>query len=44
LKIAGLELPGMKQVVYGVLLLFTVSFLPNGLWPPLKRVLTKKVS
>lgn len=42
LKLAGLELPGMKQVVYGLLLLFTVSFLPNGIWPPLSRVLRSK--
>ncbi|HKU37229.1 MAG TPA: branched-chain amino acid ABC transporter permease [Polyangiales bacterium] len=44
LKLAGLELPGMKQVVYGVLLLFTVWFLPNGLWPPLQRMLAKRAS
>ncbi len=42
LKLAGLELPGMKQVIYGVLLLFTVSFLPHGIWPPLARVLRKR--
>jgi branched-chain amino acid transport system permease protein len=43
LQLAGLELPGMKQVVYGVLLLVTVSFLPNGIWPPISRMLHPKV-
>jgi branched-chain amino acid transport system permease protein len=43
LQLAGFELPGMKQVVYGALLLFTVSFLPNGIWPPLSRALKPKV-
>lgn len=33
----GLEVPGMKQVVYGFLLLITVSFLPQGIWPALRR-------
>lgn len=36
----GLELPGMKQVVYGVLLFATVSVLPNGIWPPLSNALS----
>jgi branched-chain amino acid transport system permease protein len=43
LQVAGLELPGMKQVVYGVLLLVTVSFLPNGIWPPISRAIKAKV-
>jgi branched-chain amino acid transport system permease protein len=43
LQMAGLELPGMKQVIYGVLLLITVSFLPNGIWPPLSRAIGPKV-
>jgi branched-chain amino acid transport system permease protein len=43
LQLAGLELPGMKQVVYGVLLLVTVSFLPHGIWPPLSRKLGPKL-
>jgi branched-chain amino acid transport system permease protein len=33
----GYELPGMKHVIYGVMLLATVSFLPNGIWPPIAR-------
>lgn len=42
LKLSGLELPGMKQVIYGLLLLFTVSFMPHGIWPPLARVMQKR--
>jgi branched-chain amino acid transport system permease protein len=35
----GWDMPGMKQIVYGVLLLVVVVFLPNGVWPPLARAL-----
>src|SRR5690242_934080 len=35
----GWELPGVKQVLYGVVLLAVVMFLPNGIWPPLARLL-----
>jgi branched-chain amino acid transport system permease protein len=31
----GWELPGTKQVVYGLALLVVVVFLPNGVWPAL---------
>jgi branched-chain amino acid transport system permease protein len=31
----GWEIPGSKGIVYGVLLLGAVVFLPNGIWPPL---------
>jgi branched-chain amino acid transport system permease protein len=31
----GWEIPGSKQVVYGVVLLGVVVFLPQGIWPPL---------
>jgi len=37
LAAGGWEVPGMKQAIYGVLLLVTVTFLPNGIWPPLAR-------
>jgi branched-chain amino acid transport system permease protein len=33
----GLDLPGAKQVFYGVSLLIVVLALPNGVWPWLKR-------
>jgi len=33
----GLEIPGVKQVFYGVVLLLVVMFLPNGIWPGLAR-------
>ena len=35
----GVEVPGIKQVFYGVVLLAVVMFLPNGIWPPLARKL-----
>ena len=35
----GVEVPGVKQVFYGVCLLLVVMFLPHGVWPPLARVL-----
>jgi branched-chain amino acid transport system permease protein len=35
----GVEIPGVKQVFYGVVLLVVVMFLPNGIWPPLARKL-----
>ena len=33
------EVPGVKQVFYGLVLLVVVIFVPNGLWPPLARKL-----
>jgi branched-chain amino acid transport system permease protein len=35
----GWEVPGIKQVFYGVVLLAVIMFLPNGIWPALARVL-----
>jgi branched-chain amino acid transport system permease protein len=35
----GWNVPGMKQVVYGVLLLAVVLYLPSGIWPPVARAL-----
>jgi branched-chain amino acid transport system permease protein len=35
----GWEIPGIKQVFYGVVLLAVVMFLPNGIWPGLSRKL-----
>ena len=35
----GLEIPGVKQVFYGVVLLLVVMFLPHGIWPSLARKL-----
>ena len=37
LAVLGWELPGAKQVVYGVVLLGVVMFLPQGIWPPLAQ-------
>jgi branched-chain amino acid transport system permease protein len=35
----GLEVPGAKQVFYGICLLFVVLVLPDGVWPWLARKL-----
>jgi len=33
----GWDIPGVKQVFYGIVLLLVIMFLPNGIWPPLAR-------
>jgi len=33
----GWQIPGIKQVFYGMVLLGVVMFLPQGVWPPLAR-------
>ncbi len=35
----GVDVPGVKQVFYGVCLLLVVMFLPDGVWPPIARKL-----
>jgi branched-chain amino acid transport system permease protein len=35
----GYDIPGLKQVFYGICLLAVVMFLPEGVWPPLKKKL-----
>ncbi len=37
LAAAGLEIPGVKQVFYGLCLLVVVMFLPHGIWPTIAR-------
>ncbi|OGA72995.1 MAG: branched-chain amino acid ABC transporter [Betaproteobacteria bacterium RIFCSPLOWO2_12_FULL_66_14] len=37
LRYAGIEVPGVKQVFYGLCLLGVVVFLPHGIWPTLAR-------
>jgi branched-chain amino acid transport system permease protein len=37
LAVLGWEIPGIKQVFYGLVLLVVVMFLPNGIWPALAR-------
>jgi branched-chain amino acid transport system permease protein len=39
MHLLGVEVPGVKQVFYGVCLLLVVVFLPHGVWPPLARKL-----
>jgi len=33
----GWEIPGIKQVFYGVVLLAVIMFLPNGIWPAVAK-------
>jgi branched-chain amino acid transport system permease protein len=33
----GIEVPGVKQVFYGLVLLLVVMFLPHGIWPAIAR-------
>ena len=33
----GLDIPGVKQVFYGLVLLGVVMFLPQGIWPAIAR-------
>jgi branched-chain amino acid transport system permease protein len=35
----GVDVPGAKQVFYGICLLVVVMALPHGVWPPLSRAL-----
>jgi branched-chain amino acid transport system permease protein len=35
----GIETPGAKRVFYGLCLLVVVMALPNGIWPPIARLL-----
>jgi branched-chain amino acid transport system permease protein len=37
LSAVGVDLPGAKQVFYGICLLLVVVALPEGIWPPLAR-------
>ncbi len=35
----GIEIPGVKQVFYGIVLLIVVMFLPHGIWPSVAKKL-----
>jgi branched-chain amino acid transport system permease protein len=37
LRLAGSELSGLKQIVYGVVLGLSIAFMPHGVWPLLAR-------
>jgi branched-chain amino acid transport system permease protein len=41
MRALGVDLPGIKQVFYGLSLLLVVMFLPDGVWPPLSRWLER---
>ena len=42
LALAGVDMPGAKQVFYGVCLLLAIAALPEGVWPWLKTRLGLK--
>jgi branched-chain amino acid transport system permease protein len=33
----GYDIPGFKQVFYGICLLLVIVYLPHGIWPPLRK-------
>jgi len=35
----GIDVPGIRQVFYGICLLLVIMFLPDGVWPPLAKKL-----
>lgn len=35
----GYDIPGIKQVFYGICLAAVIMYLPHGIWPPLRRKL-----
>jgi branched-chain amino acid transport system permease protein len=37
LAVFGWDIPGIKQVFYGVVLFAVVMFLPHGIWPALAK-------
>ena len=37
LNAMGWEIPGVKQVLYGIALGLAIMFLPHGVWPPIAR-------
>ena len=38
----GVDVPGVKQVLYGVVLLGVIMYLPEGVWPPIARRLSRR--
>lgn len=39
LQLAGLSIPGARQVFYGICLMAVIILMPHGIWPPLARAL-----
>ena len=37
LSMAGHEIPGVKQILYGIALGAAIMFMPNGIWPIIAR-------
>lgn len=42
LRALGWEIPGFKQLFYGLVLLLVVVFIPQGIWPPLAKRMRAK--
>ena len=42
MALAGIEVPGVKQVFYGLCLLVVIMFLPHGIWPAIAQRLGLK--
>ena len=38
LSASGYEIPGVKQILYGVALGLSIMFMPNGIWPGIARI------
>ena len=39
LAATGWEIPGLKQLIYGIALFVVITLLPHGVWPALARKL-----
>ena len=37
MELTGVDTPGVKQVFYGLCLLFVVIYLPHGIWPAIAK-------
>ena len=37
LALSGYEIPGVRQILYGVALALSIMFMPHGIWPVIAR-------
>jgi branched-chain amino acid transport system permease protein len=37
LAMSGYEIPGVRQILYGIVLALAIMFMPNGIWPVVAR-------
>jgi ABC-type branched-subunit amino acid transport system permease subunit len=35
----GVDIPGVRQIIHGVVLLVVTVYMPHGVWPPISRAL-----